>query len=721
MARLALLPLGNNAPAQADAADVRRIPRAASRYYAFLSYSHKDEELAEWLHCELEKFRVPSALAGRLTANGVIPKRLTPIFRDEHELSAADDLSDEIESAIGSSQFMIVLCSPEAARSRWTNAEVELFKRTGREGCLLAAVASGEPFASDMPGRESEECFPPALRYKYDRRGRATNKRVEPLAADLRGGPEERRTGFLKLVAGMLGVGLDELVQRETTRRHRHLAWLAAGSLTGMAVTTGLAVTAIQARDAARDQRREAEGLVAFMLGDLKDKLEPIGRLDALDGVGSRVLGYYSKQDTSELSDAALLQRSRALSLTAEVASLRGNVGVAERLYREAIAGTAEAIRRKPDDPQRLYDHAQNFFYIGELARQRGNPRAAEAAYREYQRLAERMVALQPDNLKWRVEAEDAQANLGIALFDQRRFEEADQLFQRALSTIEAIVAVSPTETEYQQALSDTLAWIADTKLAEGQLEQASRYRRRQIQLLQQLMLKNPDDVNYRSRIIPAYQGLGRLMLARGDTNAAIGNLRSAVADAERLIPSEPQNMLWQGIAASARLNLADALLASGNTGEAASKTQQGCNDVLRLVARDHSVVAWRTSLRACFSMRAQLALRNGTYAEAVASAQQALRLAGPDRSVQGMAGIARLHRLAGDAYRQMGNQGAAQSEWKAGIAALPQGSSDRPPEMAERAALMERLQMTDQMHPIAERLSRMGYRKVAWQRTGGE
>src|SRR5207302_6401965 len=129
----------------------------------------------------------------------------------------------------------------------------------------------------------------------------------------------------LKLVAGMLGVGLDELVQREQTRRHRRMAWLAAASLGGMAVTSTLAITAFQARNEAREQRREAEGLVAFMLGDLKDKLEPIGRLDALDGVGKRVLAYYSRQDASELSDAALSQRARALSLMAEVAKSRGD------------------------------------------------------------------------------------------------------------------------------------------------------------------------------------------------------------------------------------------------------------------------------------------------------------------------------------------------------------------------------------------------------------
>ena len=118
-----------------------RTPRLRTRYYAFLSYSHKDKELADWLHRELEKFRVPSSLAGKLTANGVVPRRLTPIFRDQHDLSAGDDLAVEIEAALAASQFLVVLCSPTAAKSRWTNLEIESFKRTRPEGCVLAAVA----------------------------------------------------------------------------------------------------------------------------------------------------------------------------------------------------------------------------------------------------------------------------------------------------------------------------------------------------------------------------------------------------------------------------------------------------------------------------------------------------------------------------------------------------------------------------------------------------
>src|SRR4051812_45791467 len=258
MTKLARLP-ANEGAREARVAHVGRRVRCQVRYYAFLSYSHKDQELADWLHRELEQFRVPPALAGKLTANGVVPKRLAPIFRDQHELAAADDLGEEIEEALASSQFLVVLCSPAAAVSRWTNAEVEVFKRTRPDGCVLAAIASGEPFASEIPGREGDECFPPALRQKFDRRGRPTGKRAEPLAADLRDGADGRRMGFLKLVAGMLGVGLDELVQRETTRRHRRLAILAAGSLAGMAVTSTLAVTAFQSRNEAREQRRQAE------------------------------------------------------------------------------------------------------------------------------------------------------------------------------------------------------------------------------------------------------------------------------------------------------------------------------------------------------------------------------------------------------------------------------------------------------------------------------
>lgn len=687
--------------------------RPQTRYYAFLSYSHKDQALADWLHSELERFRVPKALAGQLTENGVVPKRLTPIFRDQHELAAADDLGEEIREALANSRFLIVLCSPDAARSRWTNAEIEAFKRSRPDGCVLAAIVAGEPFASELKGREAEECFPPALRQKYDRRGRPTGKRAEPLAADLRVEGEPRRVGLMKLIAGMLGVGLDDLVQRATTRRHRRLAWLAAASVAGMTVTSTLAVTALQARDEAREQRREAEGLVAYMLGDLKDKLEPIGRLDALDGVGSRVLAYYSKQDTSDLPDAALLQRSRALGLSAQVAYQRGNVNQAERLYREALKGTGEALRRSPEDTQRLFDHAQNVFWIGELARKRGRIDQAEAAFTEYKRVADQMVAIEPDNLKWRMEIAYSKSNLGIALFLQRRFAEAAQLFREAVKTSSSLAQIDPANDEYPRGLTNQLAWLADAQASLGQLDEAIAVRRQQIALIHRLQSGRPD-VRLGEYIVPAEQGLGILHASRGDSDAAIEQLRLSVADAERLMNIEAENASWKGLAAASRLLLARTLLNAGRTGEAAQETAAGCAATANFIKRATNVAKGATLRTACLQMRARLALSSGATAEALTLAQQALASARTERSGDWIAdprySVAAAYRLTGDVYKRMGNSVAAETAWRNGLAELPNDLTERPSEMIERLQLLRRLGRSGDGQRLAERLAAMNY-----------
>src|SRR5205085_10239748 len=126
--------------------------------------------------------------------------------------------------------------------------------------------------------------------------------------------------------------------------------------------------------------------------------------LDALDAVGSRALAYFQSQDKTELTDEALAQRARALTLMGEIAQTRGDLAGAQSRYQEALASTSEALRRYPGDGQRIFDHAQNVFYVGFLADQRNQRSQAEAAFREYKRLADQLVALEPNNKKWKLE-----------------------------------------------------------------------------------------------------------------------------------------------------------------------------------------------------------------------------------------------------------------------------------------------------------------------------
>jgi len=699
---------------ESGASDATGRSGATPHYQAFLSYSHHDSDHADWLHKAIERFAIPKGLIGRVTVNGPVPRSLSPIFRDRHELAASSDLGQTIRLALKQSRFLIVLCSPAAAGSRWVNEEILAFKKLQGERCVLAAIVAGEPWASTIPGREAEECFPPALREKYDRRGRATGKRAEPIAADLREGRDGREAGKLKLIAGMLGLGLDDLVRREQQRRQKRLTYIAAASLAGMTVASGLAIFAFDKRDEARDQRREAEGLVSFMLGDLRDELEPIGRLSALDAVGTRALGYFEKQDKTELSDEALAQRSHALNLLAQIADKRLDPVGALARYREAMRSTAELVERKSDDPQRLFDHAQNVFYVGEIARDRGDARLAKAAYSEYKNLADRMITVEPNNLKWQMEVFYANENMGIILYDQRRFAEASRLLESSVRPMGSGVSIDTNNDDYLKEYSTLLAWLADSYAAQGQLERAITVREKQIAFLRPLA-DGQSNVVFRQHLIPAHFGLGNLFLSQGKSDRAIEEFRRSIAESERLLPVEPDNAFWTGLAAQSRLQLAKTLLSLNDRPGAALHARIGCEQAKRVLARDPGT-AWRRLQTDCFSVRSRLAMSDGNMADAMTLARQALATARTERSAdrnRDRYKIAGEFRLLGDVRNRMGDAAGAKAAWKGGLAQIPKSVVERPLETRDRADLLRLLGRTNEARPLYARLMAMGYRNA--------
>ena len=202
------------------------------KYWAFISYSHKDTAVADWLHTKIETYRVPRSLVGTPSREGDVPMRIMPIFRDRDELPTSAELGDNLEKSLQQSRYLIVICSPDAAQSRWVEEEVRAFKGWyGREH-IIALIARGVPNATDRDHPE-EECFPASMRFDVG----AANARVqvEPIAADLRPEGDGRERAFLKILAGVLGVGFDDLYQREKRRQKRRQTMLAAAIVLALA------------------------------------------------------------------------------------------------------------------------------------------------------------------------------------------------------------------------------------------------------------------------------------------------------------------------------------------------------------------------------------------------------------------------------------------------------------------------------------------------------
>ncbi|HML61373.1 MAG TPA: TIR domain-containing protein [Solidesulfovibrio sp.] len=245
------------------------------KYFAFISYSHRDKRWGDWLHKALETYKVPKRLHGHAPGGQALPKRLFPVFRDREELPTSASLGAQITDALARSRFLIVICSPHAARSVWVNEEIKTFKAMGRENRILSLIVDGEPNAADKPEGDAAECFPPALRFRLDAAGNPGQERSEPIAADARPGKDGRKYALLKLAAGLLGVSFDDLKQREQERRVRRL--MAAGAVMAVLMTlfAGLAWRAwvserkaVASEQAAKKSEQEAkERLASNYLG----------------------------------------------------------------------------------------------------------------------------------------------------------------------------------------------------------------------------------------------------------------------------------------------------------------------------------------------------------------------------------------------------------------------------------------------------------------------
>lgn len=215
------------------------------KYWAFISYSHADEEWAKWLHKSIETYQVPRKLVGRDTANGPLPKRLFPVFRDRDELPGASDLGGKIQEALKTSRSLVVICSPKSAVSKWVNEEVKAYKMLGRADHVLCLMIDGEPNVA--PDSGLLECFPRAVRFQVGAAGEIIEEPAEPIAADARPGKDGKANALFKLLSGVMGVGYDELRQREKQRQRRRRLRLSAAVV---AVLLAISTTYMAVADA---------------------------------------------------------------------------------------------------------------------------------------------------------------------------------------------------------------------------------------------------------------------------------------------------------------------------------------------------------------------------------------------------------------------------------------------------------------------------------------
>jgi len=543
------------------------------QYKAFLSYSHKDQKEAARLHKALERYRLPFHLLDEVKRQVGPDGALGRVFRDRDELPVADDLTAEVRKALTTSEFMIVLCSPNAAASRWVNKEVIEFKRTRGEAYVLPIVIDGVP-GSGLAG--SQECFPPGLRFKLGPDGTLSKVAAEPIAADIRKEADGRTRAIQKLIAGLLGIGLDRLVERELQRKQRRVMAITALSMIAMLFMGALTYQALVAQKEAEFQRGQAEDLVEFMLTDLRKKLEPVGRLDVLDSVGDKAVDYYRSETLAELPDDSVGRRARAFHLLGEIEKEKNQPERARVLLQQAMKATGDLLARDPENPTRIFEHAQSVFWVGYLDMEQGNIEAAFRAYKLYRHYAEQLVSIDPENSVWQTELAYSYNNIAALQVDYLdQPEAAAENLRRAIATLEKLVAADTGNLSYKMIMQNSQAWLADALDSYGHAEDVLKSRARQREILSEVLQADPKNIQALWPLMHSYRASGHTLLAMGRYESALNCYRQALEYAQTLVETDPENQKWAVNLAQVNLNIIGQMLATGRLEEAAVRYQE--------------------------------------------------------------------------------------------------------------------------------------------------
>ncbi len=178
--------------------------------FAFISYNHKDVKHAKWLQKRLEHYKLPAEIHNEFEDSRFI----RPVFRDQTDLNTgvlANVLRDQLEA----SKYLIVLCSPNSAKSQWVSNEVKTFIEWGRLDQIIPVIVEGQPncYNPDL------ECFP-----EYMRQYTKDHPEAELLGISFAEVGKDK--AFIRIVSKMLDVSFDTLWKRhERQKRLRIIQW----------------------------------------------------------------------------------------------------------------------------------------------------------------------------------------------------------------------------------------------------------------------------------------------------------------------------------------------------------------------------------------------------------------------------------------------------------------------------------------------------------------
>jgi tetratricopeptide (TPR) repeat protein/predicted Ser/Thr protein kinase len=513
--------------------------------------------------------------------------------------------------------------------------------------------------------------------------------------------------------------GLLDKPQRQRRQRLRFAAVAAAFVflVAVLAVVSWLAVRAERSRREAEHRRKQAESLIGFMLGDLRQRLEQVNRLDILDAVGDRALAYFDGVPEGQLNDAELAHRVQAIDQIGEVRYAQGNLPAALTAFRRSRALAADLVTRNPSSPNRQHVLWELIAWVGQVHFDQRALDQALVEWTEDLRLAREQLRFHPRGRRWLEAVALSHHNLGSLLDLRGDLPGALRSYRESLALQRELAAGDPRNDDTQAEIAATLAFVSNDLERQGDLAAALAERRAHLAIHERLAARQPADPSRKQDLATARGFVATLLVPLGRWDEARELYQQGLADLATLSREDPENTILRRWLAALQSGLGALAVAEGRPAEALGPLAQARQILEPLVAKDPTSSDWRLQLGICRS-RTAAALETLDPARARSEARAALAilaplLAQPDEPTRGL--IAEAEVLHGRTAAALGAPDEARTAWERALTLL--APCPRPlthwKVLSPLAQALLALDRVPEARPAVERLWKMGYRNA--------
>ncbi|MEO8380694.1 MAG: protein kinase [Acidobacteriota bacterium] len=499
-----------------------------------------DFGLARWLH----RARTAAQTSERRSATA----RFRPRNPDTTMTLApsADSSATAAGIAVGTPLYM----SPEQARGEGLTSASDMFSF----GLLLQVLFTGEdPHPLGLSSRDV------ILRV-----ARGETNPVQGVAGDVTAlinrlkqfAPADRPTALEAVERLTLSVEKP----RRIARRAAVAAAIALLTIGGWRYTVDLQTErakAVAAQAEAERRRAQAENLIEFMLGDLRKKLEPVGRLDILDEVGQRALEYVGSLNPAAMKVDELARNAKALNQLGDVRLAQGKTPEALRMFRQAEMFTSAAVKREPRNPQALLVHGATEFWLGHALWTQGRNDEALSHMQSYMQTGELLAKIDPANREYLLERAYGHSGVAGMLETKGQYPEALEHYRVSLEVKQELARRDPDDANAQAEVARAYNKVGGVLYSMGDLRAALDHSRREVEIYRQLVRREPKQNQWRQRLASSLGYLGRAMVESGQDHAAVTLWHEELSIERELSSLDRSNVNWQRAVAMTSRRLA--------------------------------------------------------------------------------------------------------------------------------------------------------------------